>query len=168
MKPKPFASLNHFTVPSATELLLTSWVSRPLIAAFSVAARPVGVTDPRCPTAEHEKAANCRWRHARDSHDHGQPKRRNSRLLEAETQGSSLKLARSKDANVGRSASRERPWLNSFDRRAKRARRRLPRDAARVLRDASGASRRRWRAAAEPRAAPPLRPAPLDLRALPR
>jgi hypothetical protein len=59
MKPKPFASLNHFTVPLATLKLLESGPEGPLYRVQTLRLRPVIVTDVSDPPglAHHKKSA---------------------------------------------------------------------------------------------------------------
>src|SRR5215831_13512622 len=51
MKPNPFASLNHFTVPVATDVLLDSRASRPAYLMPPNAAAPPGHSDRICESA---------------------------------------------------------------------------------------------------------------------
>src|SRR5688572_1155038 len=69
MKPKPFASLNHFTVPFATFLLLDSPTPRgaghsALDAAAAIPTRLVGVPGPWRPTPTKNAARNS-WRQSK-------------------------------------------------------------------------------------------------------
>src|SRR5262245_23108830 len=75
MNPKPFASLNHFTVPSATELLLTS-VGREALPLPPLRGGPPGLYDRSSEpvAAEHENSRQLSLAACSDSRYHRQPK----------------------------------------------------------------------------------------------